>query len=289
MSASGHDPQLLSEALLYVEWARGAAGRWMPSPEPGPSADLRAVPSTPEAGRAAPRGRSVGSPGAGGARRRPSGGAGAPPAPRITTPSVANRAPALSPEERVARLDSLRSDVAECKRCKLCADRTQTVFGQGSTSPRLVIVGEAPGAEEDRTGEAFVGRAGQLLTKMLGAIGLAREDVFICNVLKCRPPQNRNPRPDEVGACRPYLHEQLEILRPEVVLALGSPAVRELLRTERGITRLRGRFARTPDGWRVMPTYHPAYLLRKPEAKREAWHDLKKVAAELGLEIPPRG
>lgn len=283
MTASGHDPQLLSEALLYVEWAQGAAGRWMPAPEPGPSVDLRApAASTPDA-------RPVGSPAPRTGRRRPAGRAAPAPAPRITTPSVADRTPALSPEERVVRLDSLRSDVAECKRCKLCADRTQTVFGQGSTSPRLVIVGEAPGAEEDRTGEAFVGRAGQLLTKMLGAIGLAREDVFICNVLKCRPPQNRNPRPDEVGACRPYLHEQLEILRPEVVLALGSPAVRELLRTERGITRLRGRFARTPDGWRVMPTYHPAYLLRKPEAKREAWHDLKKVAAELGLEIPGRG
>jgi DNA polymerase len=180
----------------------------------------------------------------------------------------------------------LVEEIAACARCLLAGARGRTVPGEGSLQPRLVIVGEAPGAEEDRTGRPFVGAAGQLLEKMLAAIGLGRGDVFICNLLKCRPPQNRNPRPDEVAACRPYLREQLEILQPQLILALGSPAVRELLRTERGVMSLRGRFARTPDGWRVMPSFHPAYLLRNPAAKRQAWEDLQKVAGELGLEIP---
>jgi DNA polymerase len=122
---------------------------------------------------------------------------------------------------------------------------------------------------------------------MLAAIGLSREEVYICNLLKCRPPGNRNPRPDEVAACKPFLREQLRLLAPALILCLGSPASRELLQTRRGITSLRGRFMRTPDGYRVMPTYHPAYLLRNPAAKREAWDDLQKVAAELGLEVPP--
>jgi len=190
------------------------------------------------------------------------------------------------PEE--GRLQALAGEVAACTRCPLAESRTQTVFGVGSSSPRLVVVGEAPGAEEDRTGEPFVGRAGALLTRMLAAIGLAREDVYICNVLKCRPPGNRAPRPDEVAACRPFLQEQLETLEAPLLVAVGAHAARLLLRTERGITSLRGRFHTTPEGWRVMPTWHPAYLLRNPPANREAWEDLQKVAAALGLETPPR-
>jgi DNA polymerase len=162
------------------------------------------------------------------------------------------------------------------------------VPGEGNPSARLVVVGEAPGADEDASGRPFVGRAGQVLTRMLAAIGLAREEVFIANVLKCRPPGNRSPGPDEVAACRPYLVEQLAALRPELILALGTHAVRALLATERGISSLRGRFTRTPEGTLVMPTFHPAYLLRNPAAKREVWEDLKKVAAHLGLEIPAR-
>ena len=185
-----------------------------------------------------------------------------------------------------ARLAAMAEEVAVCRRCGLCEGRKQTVFGEGSPSPRLVVVGEAPGAEEDRTGRPFVGRAGELLTRMLLAIGLSRADVFICNVLKCRPPNNRSPRPDEVAACRPYLDAQVEVLRSPLLLALGSHAARLLLRTEQGITRLRGRFHTTPEGWRVMPSFHPAYLLRNPAAKREAWEDLKQVASELGLAIP---
>lgn len=197
--------------------------------------------------------------------------------------------PAAAPvDDRVGVLERLASDVAACRRCPLCDERTNTVFGEGSPGSRLVIVGEAPGAEEDRTGRPFVGRAGELLTRMLGAIGLAREDVFICNVLKCRPPGNRSPRPDEAAACRPFLQAQLEALDPPLLLALGAHAARLLLNTERGIGALRGRFHTAPDGWRVMPTFHPAYLLRNPAAKREAWEDLQKVAADLGLQLPAR-
>jgi DNA polymerase len=195
-------------------------------------------------------------------------------------------APAPGADDRLARLTRLSTDVGSCRRCRLADERRSTVFGEGSPTARLVVVGEAPGAEEDRTGRPFVGRAGELLTRMLRAIGLAREDVFICNVLKCRPPGNRSPRPDEVAACRPFLQAQLETLDPALLLALGSHAARLLLRTERGITALRGRFHASPEGWRVMPTFHPAYLLRNPAAKREAWADLQAVAADLGLEIP---
>jgi DNA polymerase len=149
-----------------------------------------------------------------------------------------------------------------------------------------MVVGEAPGADEDQSGRPFVGRAGQLLTKMLAAIGLSREQVFIGNVLKCRPPDNRPPRPEETAACTPYLFEQIALLEPRLILALGNPATRALLRTERGITSLRGRFHTTPEGWRVLPSWHPAYLLRNPAAKRDAWDDLQKAAADLGLTLP---
>ena len=182
-------------------------------------------------------------------------------------------------------LEGLRAGVASCERCALFQTRTQTVFGVGASRPRLVIVGEAPGAEEDRRGEPFVGRAGKLLDRMLAAIGLDRTQVYICNLLKCRPPGNRDPRPDEIGACTSWLNAQLEALDPPLILVLGSPAARHLLGTRRGISSLRGRFARTVQGYRVMPSFHPAYLLRNPAAKRDAWEDLKKVAAALGLPV----
>jgi DNA polymerase len=183
-----------------------------------------------------------------------------------------------------ARWGPLEAEVAACTRCRLCATRTQTVFGSGTRTPRLVVVGEAPGAEEDRQGAPFVGPAGELLTRMLAAIGLTRpHDVYILNVVKCRPPDNRPPQPDEVAACKPYLVEQLRLLGPPLLLLLGRHASRALLETERGISSLRGRFTTTPEGFRAMPTFHPAYLLRQPEAKREVWADLKLVAKELGL------
>ncbi|MFM8979428.1 MAG: uracil-DNA glycosylase [Planctomycetia bacterium] len=183
-----------------------------------------------------------------------------------------------------ARWGPLEAEVAACRRCALGGTRTQAVFGAGSRTPRLVVVGEAPGAEEDEQGLPFVGASGQLLTRMLAAIGLSREqDVYVLNLLKCRPPGNRPPLPTEVASCAPWLREQLSLLGPPPILALGAHAARALLATERGITSLRGTWMRTPEGWRVMPTYHPAYLLRTPEAKREAWLDLQAVQRELGL------
>lgn len=195
-------------------------------------------------------------------------------------------APASAPKAGSSALETIAAQVATCTRCGLSRSRNQTVPGAGSASARLVIIGEAPGAEEDRQGIPFVGRAGELLTRMLQAIGLERQDVFIGNVLKCRPPGNRDPRGDEVAACRPFLEAQIEALKPELLLALGSHAARLLLRTERGITSLRGRIHHSVEGWRVLPTYHPAYLLRNPAAKREAWLDLQRAAAELGIEVP---
>ena len=188
--------------------------------------------------------------------------------------------PATAGGERPAVLARLAAEVAACRRCGLGDQRTNAVFGEGSPTARLVVVGEAPGAEEDRTGRPFVGRAGELLTRMLAAIGLAREDVFICNVLKCRPPGNRAPRPDEAAACRPVPPGPARGARPRAPARPGRATPPGCCSgTERGITALRGRFHTTPEGWRVMPTFHPAYLLRNPAAKREAWEDLQKVAA----------
>jgi DNA polymerase len=149
-----------------------------------------------------------------------------------------------------------------------------------------MVVGEAPGQEEDATGRPFVGKAGQLLTRMLAAIGLSREDVYIANALKCRPPGNRAPSPDEIAACRPYLLEQARLLEPELVLVLGNPATKALLQTHRGITSLRGTIVTSPEGLRCLPSFHPAYLLRNPAAKREAWLDLQLAARTLGLPVP---
>ncbi len=212
--------------------------------------------------------------------------------------AIGRGAPAVSPAstaasaEQQAQLQELDvSQVTSCKKCQLCETRTRTVFGQGSANARLVFVGEAPGYEEDQKGLAFVGRAGQLLTKMIVAMGLTREDVFICNVLKCRPPNNRTPAADEIAACSPYLFEQLQIIQPEIVCALGAPAAQTLLGTKEAIGRLRGRFhdfytSGAPtigDCVPLMPTYHPAYLLRSPGEKKKTWADLQLIMAKLGL------
>jgi len=186
------------------------------------------------------------------------------------------------------------TEVKGCTKCALSDTRTQIVFGQGSPSARLVFVGEAPGYEEDRQGLAFIGRAGQLLTRMIAAMGLSREEVFICNVLKCRPPGNRDPSADEILACSPFLRRQLAIIEPEVLVALGAPAAKTLLNTAESIGKLRGRFhdyylsGTTGEGPAIplMPTYHPAYLLRNPAEKRKAWEDLQMVMRLLGLTLP---
>lgn len=187
------------------------------------------------------------------------------------------------------------SEVRGCTNCGLAETRTKTAFGVGAPNARIMFVGEAPGHDEDVQGEPFVGRAGQLLTKMIEAgMGLKRSDVYICNILKCRPPNNRNPAPDETRACKNYLWRQIEIVRPEVIVALGAPAAQTLLNTRDGIGRLRSQWhAFSPgddaaESIPLMPTYHPAYLLRSPEEKNKAWADLKMVMARLGLPLPAR-
>jgi DNA polymerase len=177
-------------------------------------------------------------------------------------------------------LQVVRDDLGDCKRCKLAPSRTNLVYGVGNPDAELVFVGEAPGADEDAQGEPFVGKAGQLLTKMIEAMGYTRDDVYICNVLKCRPPGNRNPEPDEVASCEPFLKRQLAAIRPRMIVALGKFAAQCLLRDDTPITRLRGGF-RSYEGIPLMPTLHPAYLLRDPSKKKLAWEDLKAVNAAL--------
>ena len=173
-------------------------------------------------------------------------------------------------------LGALVRFVDGCRRCKLASSRTQIVFGQGNPNADLMFVGEAPGRDEDEQGLAFVGRAGQLLTKIIEAIGMTRDDVFICNVLRCRPPNNRNPEPDEVASCRPFLEETIRLVAPRAIVTLGTFAAQALLETDEPIGRLRGRW-REARGVRVMPTFHPAFLLRSPERKKDVWEDMKIV------------
>jgi uracil-DNA glycosylase family 4 len=200
--------------------------------------------------------------------------------------------------EAEAALEKLDRDfVRGCTRCGLHETRTQTVFGVGLARPELVFVGEGPGADEDAQGVPFVGRAGQLLTRMIAAMTLTREQVYICNVVKCRPPGNRTPTEDEMETCRPYLFRQLAVLRPKVIVTLGRPATQTLLATKTAISRLRGRFHDFPPpalageglpSCPLMPTFHPAYLLRNPPAKGDAWADLQQVMKLLGLEVPSK-
>ena len=178
------------------------------------------------------------------------------------------------------RLAELRDELGECTRCKLHATRTHLVFGVGNPDAELMFVGEAPGRDEDRQGIPFVGRAGQLLTKIIEAIDLTRDDVYIANVIKCRPPENRNPEPDEVGTCEPFLFGQVDAIRPKVIVALGAFAVRTLLARDEAISKLRGRVF-DYRGAKLVPTFHPAYLLRNPEKKREVWEDMKRVRVML--------
>ncbi len=182
--------------------------------------------------------------------------------------------------DNVMTLESIRHEIGDCQRCKLAPKRTNIVFGSGNPNAELVFVGEAPGYDEDQQGLPFVGRAGQLLTKIIESINLKREDVYICNVLKCRPPENRNPEPDEVATCNPFLKKQLATIRPKIVCCLGTFAAQTVLQTPASISKLRGRFI-DMDGIRVIATFHPAYLLRSPDKKREVWEDMKQIRAEL--------
>jgi len=177
-------------------------------------------------------------------------------------------------------LKKLRDEALGCTRCELHQTRKTVVFGTGNENADLMFIGEAPGADEDRSGEAFVGRAGQLLTKIIEAMELTRDEVYIANVIKCRPPGNRNPSSFEIETCEPFLQKQIELIKPKVICALGAFAAQTLLRTNQRISMLRGRF-HDYHGIKVMPTYHPAYLLRNPHGKRDVWEDMKKVMAEL--------
>lgn len=203
-------------------------------------------------------------------------------------------------------LETLRQTLGDCRRCKLASGRTHIVFGSGNPESPLVFVGEAPGEEEDLQAKPFVGRAGHLLTRMIQAMGLRREDVYIANIIKCRPPGNRNPEADEIQSCEPFLLEQLGIIRPKVICALGKFAAQTLLKTEVSISRLRGTVCRLPvepgsrfertdrltanlglEEIKVIPTFHPAYLLRNPSSKRVVWEDLQLIMKELQMPLPP--
>ena len=202
-------------------------------------------------------------------------------------PSPPPTAPVPSVRAGATGLKLIREDLGDCRRCGLAPTRKNIVFGTGNPEAPLVFVGEAPGENEDNSGEPFVGKAGDLLTKMIAAMGYTRDEIYICNVVKCRPPGNRNPLPDEIAACEPFLIRQLGAIAPRVIVAHGKFAAQTLLRSDTTISALRGKF-QPYQGIPLMPTFHPAYLLRNPSSKREVWEDLQKVMAELDrLGVPP--
>ena len=212
------------------------------------------------------------------------------PSPRMdaspaAAPEMFSRYPGL---EKTANLDALREFIGDCQRCKLAPMRTNLVFGVGNPAADLMFVGEAPGADEDARGEPFVGRAGQLLTDIIErGMGMTRADVYICNVIKCRPPDNRNPELDEVTSCEPFLFRQIELVKPKVIVGLGTFAVQAVLKIKTPISKLRGKWHEV-RGVRMMPTFHPAYLLRNPADKRLVWADIQEVMKELGRPVPQR-
>lgn len=194
--------------------------------------------------------------------------------------------PTVAPLERET-VDQVRAGLGDCQRCQLGRSRTGLVFGGGNPRARLVFIGEAPGEEEERCGEPFVGEAGELLSKIIQAMGFAREEIYVCTLLKCRPPEDRSPLPEEIEACLPFLRRQLEAIGPEVIVALGTLAAQTLLQTKEPISRLRGRF-HDWHGFRLMPTFHPAFLLQNAAMKREVWTDMQQVMRALGKDVPKK-
>jgi uracil-DNA glycosylase len=184
-------------------------------------------------------------------------------------------------QSHIITLADVRKELGDCKRCKLHRGRKTIVFGEGNERATLMLIGEGPGYDEDVQGRPFVGKAGQLLTKILQSINLPREEVYIANIIKCRPPQNRNPEPDEIQSCHPFLMKQIEAIQPKIICALGTFSAQTLLKTETKITALRGKLFDL-EGIKVIPTYHPAFLLRNPDKKREVWEDMKKIVELLG-------
>ncbi len=272
---------LAASLRAYLEWQRDAGTTGFPKrPQAPKAAPVALAPPAPVPAK--PVAPEPPSPAAEmpTAAAEPTAAIGAPPLP---VPGV----------DRSVRLPQLASEVASCQKCGLAATRTQTVFARGNPDAQLCFVGEAPGADEDAQGLPFVGRAGQLLDRMITAMGLSPEnDVYVCNILKCRPPGNRRPEPVEVETCFPYLHEQLALVHPRVIVALGNTCVAALLDTKLGITKVRGQWRLYRGQTLVMPTYHPSYLLRpgplQAESKRQAWEDLQLVMKELGLARPKK-
>lgn len=264
----------------HLEWleAQGVEGLPLADPPPAPRAAPASATGEP---RSAPAPRPPGFPATGEPRTAP--------APRPPEPSaVGESAPASRPPDTSVlgerrSLEAIRAELGDCTRCKLHAGRKNIVFGVGNPDADLMFVGEGPGRDEDLQGEPFVGAAGQLLTKIIQAMGLRREEVYIANVVKCRPPQNRDPEAEEVAECSPFLFQQIASVRPKVIVALGRPACATLLGAplSTSITRLRGRWLAYRGVIPMMPTFHPAYLLRNPAAKRDVWEDMKQVVAEL--------
>ena len=250
--------QVAGEVARHLAWLRDAGVREVPVPEPVTLVRPASAPAV--LARPAP-----------------------PAAPRPPAPAVESRPAATAVAQKGCGspdLLAIREDLGDCRRCKLAGGRTTLVFGVGAPRAELMFVGEGPGADEDLQGEPFVGMAGQLLTKMIEAMGYRREQVYIANVVKCRPPGNRNPEPDEIVACEPFLKRQIEAVQPRVIVALGKFAAHTLLHSTVPITKLRGQWSEYA-GVRLMPTFHPAYLLRSPQEKAKAWEDLKLVMAAL--------
>lgn len=205
-------------------------------------------------------------------------------APRVAVQPQAATAPAADAASGRSPWEALVADTHNCNACRLAGTRTNVVFGVGNPNADLMFIGEAPGRDEDLQGEPFVGRAGQLLTDIIKAMKLTRDDVYIANVIKCRPPENRNPEPDELDECRPFLRRQVDLIKPKVIVTLGRFGLQSLTEKGYSISAVRGQWLEY-NGIKLMPTYHPAYLLRNPAAKKDVWSDMKKVMAELGLTV----
>ena len=208
-------------------------------------------------------------------------------APHANTHSNAPSSVASNPPSGPLTLVDVREEIGDCTRCKLHSGRKNIVFGVGNPKAELMFIGEGPGAEEDRSGEPFVGPAGQLLTKIIQAMGFSRQEVYIANIVKCRPPKNRDPEPDEINACIGFLKAQVAAVQPKVIVCLGRPASQTLLETRTTISRLRGQWSQF-EGIDVMPTFHPSYLLRSPDQKRPVWEDMQAVVKKMGRELPKR-
>jgi uracil-DNA glycosylase family 4 len=276
------DELLLLKDLGFTHLDLGDAGRQSPVAEMPQRESLPQRPMQTEAAArpAAARSRDAIAPATG--DRQPAAGAAASARSNPEPRTVSEGAPSTNAIVSSPSLADLAVIAAPCTRCRLARTRTQVVFGAGNPEADLLFVGEAPGHDEDIRGIPFVGRAGQLLTDIIKAMKLTRDDVYIANVIKCRPPENRNPEPDELEACRPYIRKQLAFLQPRVIVTLGRFALQSLTGKGYSISSVRGQWLES-EGIKIMPTYHPAYLLRTPSAKKEVWADMKKVMAELGI------